>query len=305
MAMSEPMEYSLPVKVKATGFDTKRYAVVKSDTSVVLQVRSTGFNALILSLEKTHHTFELDIRNEAVRHYSSQRSGREDLCFSVALADLSVQLSEMLSSVGVHYTGSARDSLTWVLNERSSRVYSPDLGKLRINFADGYGLYGEPEVSPTEVVLYGPADVLATIGSVGVRSMTLNDVRETGTYRVPLDMIWKAQGDVYSSTEELTVNIPVKRYIERQYSVPVTVTGIDSATVHNLRLYPDHVELNVWVAQDDLASVSAERFTVTVSYDDILADQQHLKLRISRFPRNVRIRSVVPSEIEYVIIEMS
>ena len=38
MAMSERKEYNLPVKVKMTGFDTKRYAVVSADTLMMLQV---------------------------------------------------------------------------------------------------------------------------------------------------------------------------------------------------------------------------------------------------------------------------
>lgn len=301
MAMSENKEYNLPVKVSMTGFDMKRYAVVEADTSLVLQVQSTGFNALILSLKRSHQTFVLDIKNEAVRHYSRSRGEGRTLCHSVAVADLSAQLSDMLSSVGAHYLGSTKDSLTLLLNERHSKSFVPDLGNLKINFSEGYGLYGEPMVSPSEITLYGSSDVLAAIESVGVREMTLNNVCETSTYRVPVDTRWKALGDVFASTEVVTVNIPVKRYVERQYSVPVTVAEADSS--HSLHLYPDHVTLHVWVAQEDIAAVSADRFAVTANYRDIQAGEQHLKLCVSRFPRNVRIRKVEPEKIEYVIIK--
>lgn len=301
MAMSEKKEYSLSVKLRMTGVDLKRYAVLNADTVMTLQVESTGFNALILSLKKEPPTFLLDIRNEAVHHYSRRRGDVEDLYHTVALTDLSSLLSDQFSSAGVRVIGSAKDSLLLVLNERGHKVFRPDLSNLKINFSDGYGLYGEPLVSPFEITLYGSPEVLAAIERVGVKAEVLNDVRETATYRVAIDDSWKSLGDVYASDEMLTINIPVNRYVERNYVVPVTVATPD--TSHHLRLYPDRVTLHVWVAQEDVASIAADSFVVTADYDDILSGKKNLEPFVSRFPRNVRIRNVEPKEIEYVIIK--
>lgn len=301
MAMSETREYTLSVKLRPSGFDPQRYAVADADTSLVLQVESTGFNMLVLSLRKEPPSFLFDIRNEFVKRYSRQRGELEDLYRTVAVTDVSTLLADQFSSAGVKVIGSAKDSLQLVLNERAHKVFHPDLANLKINFSDGYGLYGEPMVSPSEITLYGSPDVLAAIENVGVNAETLNDVRETGTYRIPLDDKWKALGDVFASTEVLTVNIPVKRYVEREYLVPVSVATPD--TSHQLRLYPDHVTLHVWVAQEDVAKVSADRFFVTADYNDILSGEKRLNPCVSRFPRNVRIRNIEPKEIEYVIIK--
>lgn len=303
VAMSESHEYTLHVKVQTGGYDAKRYAVVQSDTLLSVQVRSTGFNAFFHSLRREPTTVAFDIHHEAVHRYSRHRDGMVDLYRTVAVADLASQISEQLSSYGMQFVGSGKDSLLLVLNERSSRVFVPDLGELRINFSDGYGLYGEPVVTPGEVTLYGPRDVLDSIDRIGIRSTELNEVCESGTYRVALDETWRARGDIFASTDELTITIPVKRFIERHFTVPVTVVDNDLSAVQDLRLYPDRVELNVWVAQEDLSSVSADRFQVTANYADIQSGLQHLKLCVNRFPRNVRIRSVSPSEIEYVIIK--
>ena len=291
----------MPVRVKMTGFDTKHYAVVKADTSLMIQVEATGFNALILGLKKEPLTFELDIKNEAVHRYSHQRDAVLDLFRTVALVDVSSQLFDQLSSFGVHYLGSVRDSLVLVLNERASKVFRPELDNLKINFSEGFGLYGEPIVSPAEVTLYGSPEVLASIDHVGVKNISIDGVRETGTFRVPLDEAWKNLGDVFSSADMLTVNIPVKRFVEQHFTVPVTILGADSSQA--VRLYPDHVTFHVWVAQDDFAAVSADRFAASVLYDDILSGAQRLSLHVDRFPRNVRIRKVEPEEIEYVVIK--
>ena len=301
MAMSESHEYTLPLRVQFGGYDAKRYAVVRIDTSLTLKAEATGFNALFYSLRREPPMVQLDLTSELVHRYARRRGEVTDLYRSVAVNDLSPQLSSQLDAIGIHYVGSARDSLRIVLNERASRTFVPDLGALRINFSDGYGLYGEPQVTPGEVTLYGPRDVLDTIERLCVEPVELNNVLESGTFVVSLDATWRQMGDVYSSADAISVYIPVKRFIERRFTVPVTVADADST--HALHLYPDHVELDVWVAQDDLASVSADRFTVSADYGDILAGLQRLKLRVSRFPRNVRIRSVSPSEIEYVIIK--
>ena len=301
MAMSDKREYTLPVKVKMTGFDTKRYAVVSADTTMVLQVESTGFRALLLSLKKESMTFVLDVKNEAVRRYSRERDPVVDLYRVAAVSDISTQLSDMLSFVGVRYLGSTKDSISIVLNERRSKTFHPDLSNLKINYSDGYGLYGEPMVSPAEVTLYGSSEVLDAIDKVGVCPVVLNNVCETGNYQVSIDSCWKTLGDIYSSTNSLTINIPVKRYVERQYVVPVMVADADSS--RDLHLYPDHVKLRVWVVQEDVSTVSADNFRVSVDYREILSGASKLKLRVNRFPRNVRVRKVDPEEIEYVIIK--
>lgn len=301
MAMTETREYSLPVNIRFSGFDAKRYAVVSADTAVTLQVESSGFNMFLLSIRKESPTFDFDVRNEFVRRHLQKRGIADDLCLSVALSDLIAMLSDRFSSFDVKAVGAARDSLQLVLNERAHKVFHPDLNQLRIVFSDGYGLYGEPMVSPMEVTLFGPPEVLAAIDRVGVKPTQLDNVCETGSFRVPLDDSWKKKGDVYASTEMLTINIPVKRYVERDVVVPITIDA--SGTGEHLRLYPDRVVLRVWVAQDEVAAISPDRFLVCANSDDIISGAQKLKLTLSRFPRNVRIRSMEPEEIEYIIIK--
>ena len=177
----------------------------------------------------------------------------------------------------------------------------PDISDVRINFTDGYGLYGEPKVAPREVTLYGPEEALSHITELKALPVEINDVSKSRSYQIGIDTSWKQYGDIYASTEELTLTLPVENYVERQYTLPVTVEGLDTS-VH-LRLYPEQVVVQVWVAQRDIASVTAERFSVSADYGDILAGAPRLTLRLSRFPESVRPRAIIPSEAQYVIIK--
>ncbi len=302
VAMSEWREYPLNVKVEMSGFDKRRYAVVEADTSLTLQVESNGFNMLVLGLRKEPLTLHLDIRGEAVRQYLRRDGERIYQMRSVALSDLGDEIRNQLSSYNIKQTGSSgKDSLQLVLRERSSRVFKPDISEVKINFAEGYGLYGEPTLTPSEVILYGSEEVLDRIETLKMAPTVLNGISETGYHRLFLDPRWKEEGDLYASTEMFQLYVPVETYVERRYEIPVTVLGADTNV--RLRLYPEKVKLNLWVAQCDLPSVSPERFVVMADYHDIILGQQPLKLRLSRFPEMVRIRSMEPTEVQYVIIK--
>lgn len=302
VAMSEKHEYSIPVKVEMTGFDAKRYAVLEADSSLMLQIESSGFNALFLSLKKEPVTIQVDMQKENVRRYRRHSvDGRGDLCRAVSVSDLSGLLERQLSSYGIRQLGSNKDSLMLILGERSSKTFRPDISDVRINFADGYGLYGQPLLVPAEVTLYGPQEILATISQLKVQPVEFDNVHETANFRVALDTSWKALGDIYTSDSRLTIRIPVERYVEREYSVPVTIEDVDT-TMH-IRLYPDHATLRVWVAEEDVPTVTADRFKLSADYRDILSQTPKLKLRLSQFPESVRVRSIGPEEIQYVIIK--
>lgn len=301
MAMSEADDYPLMLNVRFSGFDAKRFAVASADSVVTVQVHATRFNMLRNSLKNESATVNIDVRNDAVRRHVRQRGDAKDLHLTMAAGDLSPMLANLFSGQGMKVSGISRDTLQLVLNERSHKVFRPSLGQLRINFSEGYGLYGEPMVTPKEVTLYGPEEVLAKIETVEVKPTELDNVQETGSYRISLDERWKGEGDVYASTSELMVNIPVKRFVERELTVPITID--DGNKRDGLRLYPEHVVLKVWVPEDDLWAVTPDLFVVTAKNSDILNGTQRLKLSLSRFPRSVRIRSMQPAEIEYVIIK--
>lgn len=301
VAMSEYHEYPLHVKVEMKGYDTDRYAVLSADTALAISLEFSGFNAFWLGVRNKEVKLSLDMHSELVHKYSRWRDGRQELCRTVAVDDLDEMLREQLDGYGIRNLNSSRDSLQLLLVERSHKVLRPSIDSLSFSFADGYGLYGEPIVSPREVTLYGTEEALAQINELNVKPLNITGIDGSRRYRLVLEPVWKEFGDVYVSSEYLTLTLPVERFVEREYSLPVTVEGAD--TTVNLRIYPDHVNVRVWVAQKDIPSVSADRFLLVANYRDILNGSQRLKLRLARFPEGVRIRSFSSDEVQYVIIK--
>lgn len=284
VSMSETVEYRQAVKVSYTGYDTIRYAAVAADTLVEVAIASDGFSALAQSLSRRPLAVSLATEGTPTRR-------------AVAAERLYQAIQERW--VGVKGVSSRYDSLRLTLAERSSRTFSPSIADLDITFAEQYGLYGQPQVSPAEVTLYGPEEVLAQIDEVRVAPAAIHNLTHTASYTLPLDPTWRSLGDVYASVGEVEVSIPVETYIEQAYRVPITVMGADSTV--QLRLYPTEATVHVWVARRDLQRTP--EFTVTLDYADIVAHKEHLSPTLALFPSYLRPRRVEPKEVQCVIIK--
>lgn len=280
VSMSEENEYPLEVRVEMVGFDTVRYAVVSADTLLPLQVTMSGFNAFLNSYRQQHVEVAVPEEGDAVE-----------------VASLRQQF--IRSILGAKEVSSTVDSLRVVLAPRGQRTFCPRIDNVNFAFTDQHGLYGEPTVTPAEVTLYGPDEVLAQIKELKVAATNIRDISASATYHLPLEPVWQQYADVYPSVTEMAIYLPVEAYVEKDYRVPITVLGADSTV--SLRLYPEVATVRAWVAQRDL--LREPEFVVAVNYSDIFLNEGHLAPRLVEFPSFVRPRNVEPSEIQCVVIQ--
>jgi hypothetical protein len=280
VSMAEEGEYPMRVHVEMVGYDTVRYAVVSTDTVLPVKATMSGFNAFVNS----HRRHELEV--------TVPEDGS-----AVAVSSLRKQL--MHSILGVKEVSSPVDSLRVVLAPRGQRAFKPRLDNVEFSFTEQHGLYGEPTVTPAEVILYGPDEVLAQIDELKVAATNIRGISESGTYHLPLEPVWLQYVDVHPSCTEVTLTLPVEAYVEKTYTVPVTV--LDADTTVALRLYPENARVRAWVAQRDL--LREPEFVVAVNYGDIFLHEGRLEPRLVEFPAYLRPRSVEPSVIQCVVIK--
>ena len=282
VSMSETDDYPMRVRVEMTGYDTVRYAVLQADTSLNVQVRMSGFNAFLYDVHHIVPTVEVPLAEGQT---------------AVAVHTLSEQLRE--SILGAKQVSSETDTLHIILAERSHRVYRPRIDGVNFTFVEQYGLYGEPVITPSTVVLYGPAEVLDAIPEVRAMPTELCNIKSTGTFRIPLEPVWEQYADVHPSCKEVELYLPVEPYVEKVYNVPIRVENADSTV--DLRLYPPQASVRVWVAQRDIAH--EPDFNVSINYRDALAHDGRVAPHLSQFPSYVRLRNVEPKEVQCVIIK--
>lgn len=282
VSFSEENDYPVRARVEYTGYDTVRYALLEADTVLPVQVHISGFNAMLLSLRNS--TVSLEVAVQESQH-------------ALPVGPLTERIRQ--SILGAKRVATDVDSLRFSFAERNHREYVVNLDGLNISFADQYGLYGEPTVSPSVVTLYGPEESLNEISELRILPTEILGIKESGTYPLSLDPVWKQYADVKPSCEEVKLYLPVEPYVEKDYRVPVVVEGADSTI--SLKLYPPEVTVRAWVAQRDL--LKKPEFTVAVSYDEVLSRGGRLTPHLRQFPGYIRLRSIEPGEVQCVVIK--
>lgn len=285
LSLSDRSNHPIMVSVKVTGYDAARYAVVDVDDSLLLNIESSGFSAISRWLHRN-------------RHLTVDMSHLKGSYRAVAVSDCLRLFSSQLSLDGRDKISCAKDSVRLYLSERKRLPLVPSLRNLEIEFGGHYGLDGVPRFNPDTVWLYGDSVSLLKIKTLDVEPVRIAELDTTSVYKLKLNPVWEQFRDVYPSHKEVEVTIPVASYAEKKFTLPIHFLGADSSLT--VRLYPDTVALTAWVREDKFISLSADHFKASTSY---VEGAQRLPVTISSFPGYVRIKSVVPSEIQYVIIK--
>ena len=287
--MSDRQSNTIVVAVDYDGYDDSRFARARADSLLTLRVESSGFSALLYSIVHRRHPAVV-VGVDAHVGYQA-----------VAVSDQLDVIAEQLHMAGDIALTSPRDSLRLVLVERLGRDFAPDIAPVRIAFAEGYGLYGQPQLRPATVRLYGPQRDLDAIASLRVADTVLDNLIQSGTFKLRLAPDW-GDADIHPSTTEVELYLPVARYVEREYRLPVRVSGGDSSV--RLRLYPAEVVLTAWVAEQEADRVSPHQFEASINYDEVLSGSSRShQVYLTSFPEHVRPHGLVPAEVQCVIIK--
>ena len=164
-----------------------------------------------------------------------------------------------------------------------------------ITTARQYDIYGIPMLDPSSVTIYGPQEVIDTIKTVRTEPLTMNNVSQTFSAIVPLDLL---EGKLHSNVKEVKAEVQVEKYTEMDIEVPIQAT--DSL---KLRFFPETMSVKCLVAMRDYASITPESFKVAVDKQQLKAMQPLLDVSLASWPPTVQILSTRPDKVEYLIVQ--
>lgn len=285
MTMSEHSDYPLQIRVEWTGYDTSRYVVTHADTVIPVTITSNCFNAITRYRTARHETYRIVVKNDTAIRVSN------------ALLD---NVLQQMGFTGCHGITSSIDDLHFSLSERQRKAFVPQLSGVEFHFAEQCGLAGLPHLEPDTVWLYGDSTSLAKIDRIVTRPNEIYGISESGYCPLLIDTAWRCYPNLRCSHDTLRLFIPVERYVEKTISVPVTFNCSDQQV--RVHLYPERVEVSLWVSKDNYAKLYDDMVEAVVEYDPTISDQV-LPVRITRFPSFARVKQVSPSTLQYVIIK--
>lgn len=285
VTMSEHSDYPIDVRVEWSGIDTSRFIVTQADTVLPVVVNSNCFNAIDRYLALRDKRFVIQVTGDTV-----VKVGK-------ALFD---EISRQFGFSGTHGVSSSLEELRLSTKERRSRAYVPQLRDVDFVFADQMGLSGDPTIEPDTIWLYGDSTSLCRIPEIYTAPAAVANISDSGYYMLALEPVWKKYRDVRASADSVRIFVPACHYVETTLSVPVEFKS--DAANRQVRLYPDHVNVSLWVSVEEYQHLSENQFEAVVNYDPS-SSLTELPVYITRFPSQSRIKSVTPATISYVIIQ--
>lgn len=284
--LSEHEDYPLAVHIEWTGYDTARYAVVTADSVLPLTLNSNYFLALARYFDAPRHPYTIPTKADTVVKVNK------------LLID---DIVSRLQYHGIHGAVSAVEQISLKIAPRQSKILHPTVKDLQLTFDPQCGLAGEPRLSPDTVILYGSQASLDRINSISTAPATIEGLKDTSLRTLALEPVWEKFPDVRVSTPQVELFIPVARFTEKTFSVPVRFDCSDDAV--RVRLYPERVDVTLWVSESDYDRILPDMVHASVQYPPDAPSDESLAVRITSFPANTRVKSVFPSTLQYVIIK--
>lgn len=285
VTMSEHSDYPLQLRVEWTGFDTARYVVADADTVLPLTINSNCFNAITRHRMAKRQPYRISVVADTVVRLSDAVLG---------------EVLRQMGFMGCHEVTSSVESLHLRLSERLRKAFVPQLSGVEFHFADQFGLSGEPRLEPDTVWLYGDSASLSKVDRLATLPASIHGISASGYCPLLLDTAWRSSPNLRCSADTLRLYIPVERYIEKSFSVPVAFLCADPQV--RARIYPDRVTVTLWVSRDNYAALYDDMVEAVAEYTPD-APEQVLPVRIARFPAFARVKQVEPSTLQYVIIK--
>ena len=181
------------------------------------------------------------------------------------------------------------------------RIEVPVKANLSLKFRQQYQLYDSIKITPSTVSIRGPESLIDTIDWVSTVRKDLTELDENINITLALDKPFSNDLVSYSA-DEVELIIPVEEFTEAVVERPVVVQGFSPE--QRIKTFPEMVQVKYIVALKDYQRVDPSNFQVFVS-PDTATERYGSKLRITgtEFPPFVRITSIDPSELDYIIIE--
>lgn len=157
-----------------------------------------------------------------------------------------------------------------------------------------YHVYGDPQIEPSMVTVYGPKSVLDTMSFVSTTPFVANNANANITKTLPIEY---CGGAIRGAESTVQVIVQVEQYTETVVEVPVTVAD----TLH-VRFFPETMSVKCMVPIKDFASLSPAAFLVLADTAQLHGRQPLLDIKLMKVPEHIQVLKTEPDQVEYLIV---
>lgn len=167
-----------------------------------------------------------------------------------------------------------------------------------IKFPDGYGLIGEPVVSPESVLVGGAVSVVENTSRWPTKIVRLTNLRES--VGMDIDLAEPPDQTVQPLERRVHLSIHVQPLAEKTFPgvlVEATAVPLNREVV----FIPPRIDVTVRGGIEQLATLSVDDFHISVDYEALLADTSGIVTPLVASPPSVRVIQKRPERLQFII----
>ncbi|MCF0210482.1 MAG: hypothetical protein HUK18_04115 [Bacteroidales bacterium] len=260
------------------------------DSVISVELKVNGFEFLanqVFSANKKKVVIELDDLN-----LNLSKGGEK-----IPIARLKPKIMKSLG-----YEGMEAKILPNSINLSWKKVYSKKVvvvSKCKFLFKKPYEAYFPAEVLMKQVLIEGNEADLQKIDTIYTQPITYKNIDKTTTFFVPLDLSNMPQ-NIYCQTTSVPVRVSAEKFTENVVAIPINVVRYED--YKNVKVLPKDVKLRYRVAIKDYNKVNIKDFNAyVICSNTAISNNSKLKVNINNIPDFVRVVSVVPEKVEYIL----
>ncbi len=151
-------------------------------------------------------------------------------------------------------------------------------------------------IKPETTIVFGPASKVKNLRAVLTRKLSLNNLDDKVSEKVPLEKI----PEMNFSNNSVNIILDVQKIVDKNFD-NLTVKIIDVPSDRNVILLPNTISVGLRGGVDVLAKLDNDQLNAYVNYRDVVLDTLGSITPKLELPENTSLIYVKPERLRYII----
>lgn len=288
-------QYSSDIVIPVTYSDIPEGKILVNnvDTAIKIGITERGFALAWVKYFRQKNPINISLKNYRLREQMHQY---------VSLIGTQAWSQQFLNQYDlkgeVEYV--LPDTIAFYFEDRYSREVpvEPDI---QIKFKKQFFAYDTMAISPARVTISGLYKHVNEINTIKTVPTKFENLNESIDQKVALEIPGQAS-EIQIEPPAVNINLPVEKFTESQIEIPII--KIREPQGERIKIFPDKVTVTYLVALKDYDKINPDMFSCQVDLSGTEgADDNKLEVSINNHPQFIKIISIEPAEVDYLVLK--
>lgn len=283
-ALNTVYAYTITVPVEFKNLPQNKKPLAEIPNNLKVDIKASGLKLLLVLANKPFKTIEID--------FNTLKSVNKQQNYILSAGSVDFKSSFKFETQIKHISP---DTL-YFSEKNGYQKNVPVKVPLYIKCAPGFGA-SQPVITPAFITIWGDTADINKIDTIYTQPLNLVNINKN--YNSDLVII-KPNSNISTSETKVTTSIEVAKLMEHTIILPITV--INGENFKQVNIFPAKVKVKFTSLQNAFAMDDTLIFKASIDPEKTNANNK-CNVHLSTVPGNVNILSVLPKEVELLIIK--